>query len=105
MNADDRNGADVGTVRSAGGADVQDLLSDPHVRHLLGYLRDADGPVALETAATHVAARITDTPPEEVPDDVRNRIQTFLHHGHLPELAADDFIEYDTETNTIVLER
>lgn len=105
MNTDKGNSTDVRSPHGTGGADVQELLSDPHVRHLLDFLRDEEGPVDLSTAAVHVTAGITGKPPEEVPDDVQDRIQTFLHHGHIPELATHGFLEYDSESNTLVLTR
>lgn len=95
---------DESDKRAGGTDDVEELRSDPHVRYLIEYLRRADDPVDLATAATHVAAGVTDTPPEEVSDDVRNRVQTFLHHGHIPKLAEQGALRYDRETNTVALD-
>ncbi|MFW6018560.1 MAG: DUF7344 domain-containing protein [Halapricum sp.] len=85
--------------------DLQEILSDPHARCLVAYLREQSGPVALSTAATHVAAGVTDTEPEAVPDEVRNRVQTFLHRGQLPELARHGVVEFDPERDTVALRR
>jgi hypothetical protein len=103
MDADDRNRFNVTGRSDSPPEKVRDLLSDPHVRYLLQHLRGAEGPVDLPTVATHVAAGVTDTPPEEVPSDVRDRVQTFLHHGQLPALERHDVVEYDRETNTVRL--
>jgi hypothetical protein len=85
--------------------DLREILSDPHARCLIAYLREEPGPVSLSTAATHVAACVTDTDPNEVPDEVRNRVQTFLHRGQLPELARHGIVEFDRERDTVALER
>lgn len=92
-----------------GGSDTapgaaREFLSDPHVRYLLEYLRRTEGPVDLPTLATHVAAGVTDTPPEDVPGAVRDRVQTFLHHGHLPVLARYGVVEFDREANSVALD-
>jgi hypothetical protein len=96
-------------VRRATAADetttdsLQDLLSDPHVRYLIEHLADADEPVNLETLATHVVAGVTDGRPAAVADEDRARVKTFLHHGHLPELARHGIVEFDRESDTVVL--
>lgn len=37
----------------------------------------------------------------EVPEEVVTRVQTALHHLHLPKLAAVGFIEYDPERRIV----
>jgi len=81
--------------------DIEELLADPHVRCLLQHVHESNGPVELQTLATHVAAGVTDTPPEDVPDTVRDRVQTFLHHGQIPELVRHDLVEFDRESNLV----
>jgi hypothetical protein len=103
MDTNDGNGTEGLSSRWSENVEVQGLLSDPHVRYLLQYLRDVNGSVDLSTAALHVAAGVTDTPPDDVPNEVRQRIQTFLHHGHVPALEAHGVLEYDSERNTIML--
>lgn len=83
--------------------ELADILADPHCRHVLDYLRRADGPVEVSALARRVVAAITDTPPEEVADDLRRRVETWLHHGQLPMLAAYDIVEYDPETGLVRL--
>jgi hypothetical protein len=97
--ADDQHRRDVPSESRPG--DIEELLSDPHVRYLLQYVHETDEPVELQTLATHVAAGITDTPPEDVPDTVRNRVQTFLHHGQIPELVRHELVEFDRESNLV----
>jgi hypothetical protein len=83
--------------------DVRELLSDPHVRFLLQYLRKKNDPADVPTVATYVAAGVTDTPPEDVPDEVKSRVQTILYRGQLPELARYGIIEFDREGDTVSL--
>lgn len=84
-----------------GGEHRSALLSDPHSRRVLDYLRRADGPVDVATLATHVVADLTGTDPEDVPPNVRRRVATWLHHGQLPALADHDVVEYDPERGTV----
>lgn len=92
---DEESGADA--------YDLEDLLDDPHCRYLLDHLRYEDGPVEVATLARHVVAGITDTPPEEVSDDVERRVQTWLHHGQLPRLDAYGVVEFDPEAGEVSL--
>jgi hypothetical protein len=103
MDSDDQTDAGIIDTEASTNRDLSDLLSDPHVRYLLQYLHQQDGPVDVPTVATHVVAGVTNTPPADVPKDVRNRVQTFLHHGHIPQLEAHGIVEYDAELNTIKL--
>lgn len=82
---------------------LESLLADPHVRHTLSHLKRVGSPEDTATLATHVAAGITDTPPEDVPSGVEDRVQTFLTNGHLPALARHGIVEYDREANTVAL--
>lgn len=85
--------------------EVRELLADPHVRYLLTYLQDQNGPVPLSRAAIHVGAGVTDTPPEDVPDGVRDRVETLLHRGPVPELARHGIVEFDHERDAVSLKR
>ena len=82
---------------------MADLLSDPHCRHLVEYLRERGEPTDVERLAAHVAARLRDVPVGEIEPDVRRRVQTWLHHGQLPALSAHGVVEYDAETGTVRL--
>lgn len=83
--------------------DVADLLSDPHCRYLLKYLREEDSPASVATVTQYVVAEITDTAPEDVSDDVQRRVQTWLHHGQLPALAEHGVVEFDAESGAVAL--
>jgi hypothetical protein len=80
-----------------------DLLSDPHCRYLLAYLRRRDEPASVSTASRHVVAGITDSSPETVPQDVLRRVRTWFHHGQLPTLDSYGVIDFDPETSTVSL--
>ena len=87
----------------ASGERLEEILDDPHCRHLLDCLREADGPVPEDTLARRVVARITDTPPEEVSDEVQRRVQTWLHHGQLPTLDEYGLVEFDADAGVVSL--
>lgn len=81
----------------------EDLLSDPHCKHLLAFLRETDGRATVAAAARHIVGKMTDAPAEEVPDNVRRRVQTWLHHGQLPALDARGLVDFDPERRTVAL--
>lgn len=85
--------------------ELEDVLDDPHCRHLLDYLRREEGPVPEPTLARHVVAQITDSPPEEIDDDVQRRVQTWLHHGQLPVLDEYGVVEFDADAGEVSLGR
>lgn len=87
----------------SGADDLEAVLDDPHCRYLLDYLRWEDDPVAVETLARHVVAGITDTPAEEVSEDVERRVGTWLHHGQLPMLDEYGVVEFDPDTGRVSL--
>ncbi|WP_436912287.1 DUF7344 domain-containing protein [Halosimplex marinum] len=82
---------------------LADALEDPHCRYLLRYLRESDEPASVAEVATHVVAGITDDDPENVSDDVRQRVQTWFYHGQLPMLDDHGVIEFDPDSGTVRL--
>jgi hypothetical protein len=84
-------------TNAAGSAaeELEDILDDPHCRHLLDILNREDGSVPELTLARRVVGRITNTAPEDVDDDVARRVQTWLHHGQLPILDEHGLVEFD----------
>lgn len=83
--------------------EIADLLSDPHCRYLLAYLERRDEPASVSTASRHVVAEITDSSPENVPEDVLRRVQTWFHHGQLPTLDTYRVVDFDPEASTVSL--
>ena len=85
------------------GDELADLLSDPHCKHLLEYLRENKGPVPLATVSKYVVAKITDTPEEDVPESAHRRVQVWFHTGQLPVLADYGVVDFDPESGTVRL--
>ena len=83
--------------------DLAGLLSDPHCRYLLAYLRENANPVPVIEAVQYVVAEVTDTTPEDAPEDVQRRVRTWFHHGQLPALDDHGIIEFDPESGTVTL--
>lgn len=83
--------------------DLGGLLTDPHCRYLLKYLRENTNPVSVTEVARYVVAEITDTSVEDAPDDVHRRVQTWFHHGQLPALDEHGIVVFDPESGTVTL--
>lgn len=82
---------------------LSDLLSDPHCRYLLEFLREQTNPVSVSALARYVAAEITASSAEEVPDNVHRRVQTWLHHGQLPALVEHGILLFDPDSGVVSL--
>jgi len=82
---------------------LDDLLSDPHCKHLLEFLWRTEEPVPLATASRYIVGQITGTSATQVPENVQRRVQTWLHHGQLPALAAHGLIVFDADRGTVEL--
>lgn len=87
------------------GVKSDDLLSDPHCRYLLAYLRTHETPASLSDVARYVVGQITETPQDEVTEDVQRRVQTWLHHGQLPALDDHGIVDFDPDSGTVSLAR
>ena len=104
--AGDGLGQNRGTDATGSAAEkLEDVLDDPHCRHLLDVLSKEDGPVPEPALARNVVARITDTPTDDVDDDVVRRVQTWLHHGQLPVLDEHGLVEFDADAGEVSLGR
>ena len=100
----DSLGQERGTNATGSAAEeLEEVLNDPHCRHLLDYLHREDGPVPEATLSRHVVAKITDSSPDEVDDDVLRRVQTWLHHGQLPTLDEYGLVEFDADAGVVSL--
>ena len=80
-----------------------DVLSDPYVQSVITVLARTGKSVGLSELARDVAALITGEPPDAVPRAVRRRIQTWLHHGHLPALVEQGVVMYDPDSGRVRL--
>lgn len=83
--------------------EIADLLSDPHCRYLLEYLREHEGPAPVSAITRYVVAEITETPTDEVSEEVERRVQTWFHHGQLPTLDRYGVVDFDAEESTVNL--
>lgn len=82
---------------------LADLLSDPHCRYLLEYLRTNDNPVSVSAVARYVVSQVTDAPVDDVSNDVERRVQTWFHHGQLPMLDDHGVVDFDPDSGTVRL--
>lgn len=82
---------------------LAELLADPHCRYLLAFLWRTDRPAAVDTAARHIAGELTGADPASVPENVKRRVGTWLHHGQLPALATHGLVDFDPDGRTVEL--
>lgn len=82
---------------------LADLMADPHCRYLVQCLREKDGTASLEAVSKYVVAEITGGSSDDVPDEVQRRVQTWLHHGQLPQLDNHGIVDFDPESGTVQL--
>ena len=77
-------------------------LSDPQRRLVCRRVADADGDaVPLEDLIAFVADDPAAFPDSEPRCDRRSRVETRLHHVHLPKLDDAAIVEYDREMGSV----
>lgn len=91
------------STRDADTDDRSEMLSDPYTRSLIEYLRDAGGESSLRPLARGVASSVTGENVDDVDAVICRQVETFLHHGQLPELAKHGIVDYDADENYVVL--
>lgn len=79
------------------------LLSKSRRRHLLTLLFELEEG-SLETFGRKIAARETDEPLRDVPEQTYTQVVTALVHCHIPRLVDHGLVDYDRETRTVTLE-
>ena len=95
-----------GETDEARGEDVVHLdeilscLSDSDRRAVLYHLHDGEV-TDVESLAAHLVAKERDLPPEDVPEDDRERMAATLIHKHLPKLAEANIVEFDHRSQTV----
>lgn len=80
--------------------DLFKSFASPRRRFVLYYLRDHEI-ATVEELARQIVARDASVPPDEVPSDRREHVETQLVHADLPKLAAATFVEYDNRSKTV----
>lgn len=83
------------------GDESREALSDPYTKSALRYLVRVGRPVKLDELARGTVGLIEGIPKEEVEDKTARRVETWLHHGHLPELERYGFVDFDRETSNV----
>ena len=81
---------------------VHTILSDSQRRHLLSLL-NRTGQGKIDDLARKIAAQEQDTHPENVSEELQQRVAVALVHNHLPRLAEHDLVSYDIDSNEVVL--
>lgn len=83
--------------------EVFTLLSNYRRRSLLYALYRNGGELEFPDLVAKVASYETDTPPEEIGDDVRQSMYISLYQTHLPKLTDFGLVEYDADERLISL--
>lgn len=78
-----------------------DLCCDSHRRIVLEDLVDHRQPTSLSELSTSILKQDRHTSPVEADPATVTRIETSLHHVHLPKLAASGLVEYDSERRVV----
>lgn len=100
-------------VREINGQPISDGGRSPLDRILIGlhddrrrcllYHLDEEDPCSLDGAARRVAAWEHGCDPDDVPDDIYDRVKLDLYHTHLPKLADLNVLDYDKRSEAIRL--
>ncbi|WP_254530887.1 DUF7344 domain-containing protein [Natrinema gelatinilyticum] len=86
-----------------------DLLSNRRRRAVLLSLDSTGGSATISELAAEIAAQEFSSDPNVISDhrqvSTQNRraVQITLHHTHVPKLASEGAVEYDTATKTVLL--
>lgn len=80
--------------------DLFDVLSHPHRRFVLQYLRTAETPLGVDELTTELAAWERQRSGADRPGD-GSAIELALVHRHLPKMAATEFVGYDAAGRTV----
>lgn len=83
--------------------EVFTLLSNYRRRSLLYALYRNGGELEFPDLVAKVASYETNTPPEEIGDDLRQSMYISLYQTHLPKLTSFGLVEYDADERLISL--
>ncbi|WP_137283439.1 DUF7344 domain-containing protein [Halorussus salinisoli] len=82
-------------------SEIHNVLRNDRRRHTIQHLRDADGPLSVDSLAEHIATVETgESPP---PRDVRKSVYVSLHQTHLPKLDDLGIVDYDQREQVLEL--
>ena len=80
---------------------VLDLCQHQHRRIVLGMLAEEQRSLTLNDFAKSILKYNHHTPITEASVDVLTEIRLSLYHVHLPKLASEGFIHYDSERHLV----
>lgn len=78
-----------------------DLCRHKHRRIVLGALAEQQQSLTTNDLARTIIEHNNHTPLSEVAGETVTRIETGLHHVHLPKLANSGLVEHDAERNRV----
>jgi hypothetical protein len=82
--------------------EILSTLSNTQRRRILLYVRE-EGPTSQNEVVHQLTAWKHDNPPDEVMDKAVERIESNLHHKHLPQLKDAQLIEYDERSEKLLV--
>jgi DNA-binding transcriptional ArsR family regulator len=82
--------------------EILSALSNTQRRRILSYVRE-EGPTSQNKIAYRLATWKHDSSPDEVADKAVERIESNLHHKHLPQLKDARLIEYDERSEKLLV--
>ncbi|WP_436908957.1 DUF7344 domain-containing protein [Halosimplex marinum] len=80
---------------------VLDLCQHQHRRIVLGALAEEQRALTLDDLTKAVIKYNHQTPLTEASEDVLTKIRLSLYHVHLPKLASEGLIDYDSERRLV----
>jgi hypothetical protein len=80
---------------------IFELLSEERRRYALYYLEQQEEPIAVETLAEQIAEWESDPLSFDFPEEKRPSVEIELQHKHLPKASKAEFVEYDSENETV----
>ena len=82
---------------------VADLLDVERRRRALEVLSRQETAMVIDDLAAAVRARETETSPDAIESEERQRVRDELFQRHLPKLTATDVVRYDSMLGTVQL--
>jgi hypothetical protein len=83
---------------------VFSTLSNRRRRLAIRYLRTVDEPVSVRDLSRRLAAWENEVDEDELTYKQRKRAYTSLHQTHLPKLDDGEFVTYDRDRGTVIVE-
>jgi DNA-binding transcriptional ArsR family regulator len=91
------------TFNSSGRSnEILSAISNTQRRRILSYVQE-EGPTSQNEVAHQLAAWKQDSPPDEVADEVVEKVKVDLYHKHLPKLKDAQLIEYDERSEKLLV--